>query len=93
MQESVRHCEHRTTLLLNLWQVFTTVTEAATKVGFKSTILEMAQLREEQAAELLVMRDALAQAQGDAANLQKTLAMITGAGQIPARPLCTLMPI
>jgi hypothetical protein len=64
--------------MLNLWQVYNTVTEAAVKVGFKSSILDMAQLREQQAGELLVLREALTQSQGDASNLEKTLAMITG---------------
>jgi hypothetical protein len=64
--------------MINIWQAYNTVTEAAVKVGFKSSILDLAQLREDQAGDLLVMRDALTQSLGDATNLEKTLAMITG---------------
>jgi hypothetical protein len=79
LQECISHCICKDTIMLNLWQVYNTVTEAATKVGFKSSILDMAQLREQQAGELLVLKEALSQSQGDTSNLQKTLAMITGA--------------
>ena len=39
----------------------------------------MAQLREDQAAELTTMREALTQTQGNASKLERTLALITGA--------------
>jgi hypothetical protein len=78
LQECISHCIRKDTIMLNLWQVYNTVTEAATKVGFKSSILDMARLREQQAGELHVLKEALAQSQGDTSNLQKTLAMITG---------------
>jgi hypothetical protein len=68
-------------VLVNVWQAYNAVTEAAVTVGFKSSILDLAQLREEQAAELLVIQEALTQSQGDALNLEKTLAVITGAWQ------------
>lgn len=79
VQELVGQSEFRDNLMLNIWQAYNNVTEATIQVGFKSSILDLAQLREEQAGELLVMREALTQSQGDASNLEKTLAMITGA--------------
>lgn len=65
-------------MLLNVWQAYNKISEAAVAVDFKSSILDMAELKEAQAAELLMMRDALTEAQGDTENLQKTLAVITG---------------
>ena len=56
-------------------------------VGFKSSILDLESLREEQAAELLVVREALAQTRGDAVNLETTLSMITSTSHL-ASALC-----
>lgn len=78
MQGCIAHSEEREAVLLNVWQAYNRITEAAVKVGFRSSILDLESLREEQAAELLVVREALAQTQGDAVNLEKTLSMITG---------------
>jgi hypothetical protein len=78
LQDCIAHISSRDAVLLNLWQAYHKISEAAVTVGFKSSILDMAELREAQATELLMMRDALTEAQGDTANLQKTLAVITG---------------
>lgn len=79
MQGCIAHSSERDMVLINVWQAYNRVTEAAVAVGFKSSILDLEALREEQASELLVVREALAQTQGDAVNLEKTLSMITGA--------------
>lgn len=78
-QGCIAHSDAREVLLLNVWQAYNCIAEAAVLVGFKSSILDLEAVREEQAAELLVVREALAQTQGDAVNLEKTLSMITGA--------------
>jgi hypothetical protein len=78
VQECIAHTASRDAVLLNVWQAYNKISEAAVIVGFKSSILDMAELKEAQAAQLLMMRDALTEAQGDTANLQKTLAVITG---------------
>eukprot|EP00892_Ulva_mutabilis_P002273 jgi/Ulvmu1/12046/UM083_0059.1 len=71
--------EERDLVLINVWQAYNRITEAAVAVGFKSSILDLESLREEQAAELLVVREALAQTKGDAVNLEKTLSLVTNA--------------
>lgn len=78
-QDCIAHIRSRDAVLLNVWQAYNRISEAAVIVGFKSSILDMAELKEAQAAQLLMMRDALTESQGDTANLQKTLAVITGA--------------
>jgi hypothetical protein len=81
MQDCVGHSAFRDTLLVNVWQAFNAVSETAVKVTFKSSILDMAQAREAQAAELLAAHEALAQSRGDAGNLEQALASVTGAPQ------------
>lgn len=81
LQDCISRASTRDAVLLNVWQAYNRISEAAVIVGFKSSILDMADLKEAQAAELLVMRDALTEAQSDTASLQKTLAVITGAVQ------------
>jgi hypothetical protein len=78
VQDSIAHLSCRDAILLNVWQAYNKISEAAVMVGFKSSILGLAGLKEAQAAELLVMHDALTQSQEDTGNLQKTLALITG---------------
>lgn len=79
MQGCIAHSAERDMVLINVWQAYNRITEAAVAVGFKSSILDLEAVREEQASELLVVREALAQTQGDAVNLEKTLSMISGA--------------
>jgi hypothetical protein len=78
LQDCIAHISNRDAVLLNILQAYNKVSAAAVVVGFKSSILDMAELTEAQAAELMIMRDALTEAQGDSANLQKTLAVVTG---------------
>lgn len=78
MQDCIAHISNRDAVLLNVWQAYNKISEAAVIVGFKSSILDMVELKEAQAAQLLMMRDSLTESQGDTANLQKTLAVITG---------------
>ena len=75
-QDCIKHISNRDAVLLNVWQAYNKISEAAVAVGFKSSILDMAELKEAQAAQLLMMRDALTESQGDTANLQKTLSLI-----------------
>lgn len=79
LQDCIAHSAYRDSLLVNLWQAYNAVSETAVKVAFKSSILDMAQLREDQAAELTTMREALTQTQGNASKLERTLALIAGA--------------
>jgi hypothetical protein len=79
VQDCIAHSGFRDSLLLNLWQAYNAVSETAVNVAFQSSILDLAQLREDQAAELTVMRESLTKTQGDASSLEQTLVMITGA--------------
>ena len=69
----------RDTLLGTIWRAFRATSEAAVTVGFRSTILDLYQLREEQAGELLFTQEALAQAREDHDTLEKSLVFLTNA--------------
>ena len=88
LQDCIAHSEFRESLLVNVWQAFTVVAETAVKVEFQSSIIGMAQLHEQQAAELTATREALTQSQSDTARLEQTLAHVTGAACCqPALPM------
>lgn len=78
MQDVVAHSPFQDALLANIWRTYNTVTEAAVTVGFRSSIMDLLQLREAQAGELLMSKEAMAQAREEATQLEQTLTFLTG---------------
>ena len=79
LQDTIAHSPFRDDLLSNVWRAFNTASEAAVTVGFRSSILDLLQLREEQAGELLLAQEALSQTREDVSDMENTLASLTGA--------------
>ena len=88
LQDCIAHSEFRESLLVNVWQAFTVTAEIAVKVELQSSIIGMAQLHEQQAAELTATREALTQSQSAFARLEQTLAYVTSVACCqPALPM------
>jgi len=79
MQETFQHSEFRLELLSSVWHAFLHIAEAALKVAFKSDYLRVFQAQQLSAAELLVAKEALAEARQDSYNTEKALAWLTAA--------------
>lgn len=79
MQDILHHSEFRVEILGNVWRAYLKIAESALKVAFKSEYLQLFQSQQITAAELLVAKEALAEAKLDSYNTEKALAWLTAA--------------
>uniref|UniRef100_A0A7R9YWS5 Flagellar associated protein n=1 Tax=Chlamydomonas euryale TaxID=1486919 RepID=A0A7R9YWS5_9CHLO len=79
MQDILKHSEFRVEVLGNVWRAFLKIAESALKVAFKSDYLQLFQAQQVTAAELLIAKEALAEARADGYNTEKALAWLTAA--------------
>ncbi|KAG1659335.1 hypothetical protein FOA52_008389 [Chlamydomonas sp. UWO 241] len=79
MQDILHHSEFRVEILGNVWRAFLAIAESALKVAFKSEYLQLFQAQQVTAAELLIAKEALAEARSDSYNTEKALAWLTAA--------------
>lgn len=79
MQDILNHSEFRVEILGNVWRAYLKIAESALKVAFKSEYLQLFQSQQITAAELLVAKEALAEAKLDSYNTEKALAWLTAA--------------